>query len=183
VETREAVTNEHGKTAEQRALDFKSCRSSPPRSPHLSTSAGTNTPERHRPPDDRSRGGHDHRRGTKDAYFATDDDAAAFHAELTDILLKQRAAFNSPVWFNVGIDEHPQCSACFINSVDDTMDSILTLAHTRMSLARHGSNPSTIRSKTEAHGGGSASDQSLHEGLRAFAGVIVRRQDPQAARW
>ena len=55
--------------------------------------------------------------GEKDSYFATDEDAQAFHAELTDILLKQRAAFNSPVWFNVGIDAHPQCSACFINSV------------------------------------------------------------------
>ncbi|MGH2399649.1 MAG: hypothetical protein ACRDF6_07365, partial [bacterium] len=63
--------------------------------------------------------------GIKDAYFATDEDAAAFRDELKDILLKQRAAFNSPVWFNVGIDEHPQCSACFINSVDDTMESIL----------------------------------------------------------
>ena len=61
--------------------------------------------------------------GIKDAYFATDEDAEAFRNELKDILLKQRAAFNSPVWFNVGIDEHPQCSACFINSVDDTMES------------------------------------------------------------
>ncbi len=50
--------------------------------------------------------------GRKDAYFATDADGDTFHAELTDILLKQRAAFNSPVWFNVGIDAHPQCSAC-----------------------------------------------------------------------
>ncbi len=54
--------------------------------------------------------------GIKDAYFATDEDAEAFRNELKDILLKQRAAFNSPVWFNVGIDAHPQCSACFINS-------------------------------------------------------------------
>ena len=54
--------------------------------------------------------------GIKDAYFATDEDADAFRNELKDILLKQRAAFNSPVWFNVGIDAHPQCSACFINS-------------------------------------------------------------------
>ena len=54
--------------------------------------------------------------GIKDAYFATDEDADAFRNELKDILLKQRASFNSPVWFNVGIDAHPQCSACFINS-------------------------------------------------------------------
>ncbi|HEX2799658.1 MAG TPA: vitamin B12-dependent ribonucleotide reductase, partial [Thermoanaerobaculia bacterium] len=116
--------------------------------------------------------------GTKDAYFATDEDAAAFHAELTDILLKQRAAFNSPVWFNVGIDAHPQCSACFINSVDDTMDSILTLAHTEGMLFKYGSgtgsNLSTLRSRTEGlKGGGSASGPvSFMKGFDAFAGVI-----------
>ncbi|MEO6060189.1 MAG: LAGLIDADG family homing endonuclease, partial [Candidatus Limnocylindria bacterium] len=116
--------------------------------------------------------------GDKDAYFATPEDSQAFHAELTDILLKQRAAFNSPVWFNVGIDEHPQCSACFINSVDDTMDSILTLAHTEGMLFKGGSgtgsNLSTIRSKTEGlRGGGSASGPvSFMKGFDAFAGVI-----------
>ncbi len=116
--------------------------------------------------------------GEKDAYFATDEDAAAFHAELTDILLKQRAAFNSPVWFNVGIDEHPQCSACFINSVADTMDSILTLAHTEGMLFKYGSgtgsNLSTLRSRTEGlKGGGSASGPvSFMKGFDAFAGVI-----------
>ena len=77
--------------------------------------------------------------GIKDAYFATDEDAEAFRNELKDILVKQRAAFNSPVWFNVGIDEHPQCSACFINSVDDTMESILTLAKTEGMLFKFGS--------------------------------------------
>ncbi len=116
--------------------------------------------------------------GEKDQYFATPEDQAAFHAELTDILLKQRAAFNSPVWFNVGIDEHPQCSACFINSVEDTMDSILTLAHTEGMLFKGGSgtgsNLSTIRSKTEGlKGGGSASGPvSFMKGFDAFAGVI-----------
>ncbi len=88
--------------------------------------------------------------GIKDAYFATDEDAEAFRNELKDILLKQRASFNSPVWFNVGIDAHPQCSACFINSVDDTMESILTLAKTEGMLFKFGSgagsNLSTIRS-------------------------------------
>jgi ribonucleoside-diphosphate reductase alpha chain len=116
--------------------------------------------------------------GDKDQYFATPEDSQAFHAELTDILLKQRAAFNSPVWFNVGIDEHPQCSACFINSVEDTMDSILTLAHTEGMLFKGGSgtgsNLSTIRSKTEGlRGGGSASGPvSFMKGFDAFAGVI-----------
>ncbi len=122
--------------------------------------------------------------GDKDQYFATPEDSQAFHAELTDILLKQRAAFNSPVWFNVGIDEHPQCSACFINSVNDTMDSILTLAHTEGMLFKGGSgtgsNLSTIRSKTEGlKGGGSASGPvSFMKGFDAFAG----RDQVRAAR-
>jgi ribonucleoside-diphosphate reductase alpha chain len=63
--------------------------------------------------------------GIKDAYFATDADAEAFRNELKDILLKQRAAFNSPVWCTVGIVDHPLCSACWINAGDDTMESIL----------------------------------------------------------
>jgi ribonucleoside-diphosphate reductase alpha chain len=116
--------------------------------------------------------------GRTDGYFATPEDADTFRAELTDILLKQRAAFNSPVWFNVGIDPHPQCSACFINSVDDTMDSILTLAHTEGMLFKFGSgtgsNLSTLRSKREGlRGGGSASGPvSFMKGFDAFAGVI-----------
>jgi ribonucleoside-diphosphate reductase alpha chain len=116
--------------------------------------------------------------GIKDAYFATDADASAFRDELKDILLKQRAAFNSPVWFNVGIDARPQCSACFINSVQDTMDSILTLAKTEGMLFKYGSgtgsNLSTLRSKTEGlRGGGSASGPvSFMKGFDAFAGVI-----------
>ncbi len=62
--------------------------------------------------------------GRERGYFATDEDAQAFEDELTFILLHQMAAFNSPVWFNVGFEEHPQCSACFILSVDDSMESI-----------------------------------------------------------
>jgi len=116
--------------------------------------------------------------GVKDAYFATDEDADAFRNELKDILLKQRAAFNSPVWFNVGIDARPQCSACFINSVDDTMESILTLAKTEGMLFKFGSgtgsNLSTIRSSKETlAGGGEASGPvSFMKGFDAFAGVI-----------
>lgn len=116
--------------------------------------------------------------GIKDAYFATDEDAEAFRNELKDILLKQRASFNSPVWFNVGIDAHPQCSACFINSVDDTMESILTLAKTEGMLFKFGSgagsNLSTIRSSKETlRGGGEASGPvSFMKGFDAFAGVI-----------
>jgi ribonucleoside-diphosphate reductase alpha chain len=63
--------------------------------------------------------------GTKDGYFASDEDAQNFHDELTHILVHQKACFNSPVWFNCGIEAKPQCSACFILSVDDTMESIL----------------------------------------------------------
>ncbi len=102
----------------------------------------------------------------------------AFRDELKDILLKQRASFNSPVWFNVGIDVKPQCSACFINSVEDTMESILTLAKTEGMLFKFGSgtgsNLSTLRSKHEGlKGGGSASGPvSFMKGFDAFAGVI-----------
>ncbi len=63
--------------------------------------------------------------GRERGYFATEEDGDAFEAELTHILLHQMAAFNSPVWFNVGFEEQPQCSACFILSVEDEIDSIL----------------------------------------------------------
>src|ERR1044072_2770484 len=63
--------------------------------------------------------------GRTGGYFASTDDADTFEHELTHILLHQMAAFNSPVWFNVGFEEHPQCSACFILSVEDTIESIL----------------------------------------------------------
>ncbi len=61
--------------------------------------------------------------GRKDGYFAGERDAETFRAELTHLLVNQLASFNSPVWFNVGVEKRPQCSACFINSVEDSMDS------------------------------------------------------------
>ena len=83
-------------------------------------------------------------------YFASDEDLAAFQAELTHLLVHQKMAFNSPVWFNVGIEAKPQCSACFINSVQDNMGSIMDLAKTEAMLFKYGSgagvNLSTIRS-------------------------------------
>ncbi|MGH7609348.1 MAG: vitamin B12-dependent ribonucleotide reductase, partial [Candidatus Dormibacteria bacterium] len=111
-------------------------------------------------------------------YFASEQDLEAFHAELCALLVNQVAAFNSPVWFNLGADPHPQVSACFINSVDDTMESILTLAHTEGMLFKHGSgtgtNLSTIRSSVEhlASGGTASGPVSFMKGFDAFAGVI-----------
>ena len=143
--------------------------------------------------------------GIRGGYFRTDDDAAIFHDELAHLLLQQKAAFNSPVWFNVGCDRiepnsdaqnwhwdpeqqrvhysvtgyrNPQCSACFINSVHDSLDSILTLAKTEGMLFKWGSgtgtNLSPLRSSTEAlSGGGTASGPlSFMKGFDAFAGVI-----------
>jgi ribonucleoside-diphosphate reductase alpha chain len=116
--------------------------------------------------------------GREAGYFAAAEDGDTFHAELTHILLYQMACFNSPVWFNVGIEQRPQCSACFINSVEDTMDSILTLAKTEGMLFKFGSgtgsNLSTLRSAREPlAGGGTASGPvSFMKGFDAFAGVI-----------
>jgi ribonucleoside-diphosphate reductase alpha chain len=122
--------------------------------------------------------------GRTGGYFAAEtpeasvDNAATFHAELTHILLNQYACFNSPVWFNVGIEEKPQCSACFINAVEDTMQSILTLAKTEGMLFKYGSgtgsNLSKLRSSRELlAGGGTASGPvSFMKGFDAFAGVI-----------
>lgn len=116
--------------------------------------------------------------GREGGYFSTAADAESFHAELTHILLHQYACFNSPVWFNVGIEEHPQCSACFINSVEDTMQSILGLAKTEGMLFKFGSgtgsNLSSLRSSAETlAGGGTASGPvSFMRGFDAFAGVI-----------
>ena len=116
--------------------------------------------------------------GIKGGYFAGEEDAATFHEELTHLLLRQKVAFNSPVWFNVGVEDHPQCSACFINSVEDSMGSILGLAHTEGMLFKYGSgtgsNLSPIRSSRESlRGGGSASGPvSFMKGFDAFAGVI-----------
>jgi ribonucleoside-diphosphate reductase alpha chain len=111
-------------------------------------------------------------------YFATDEDLAAFRSELTHLLVHQKMAFNSPVWFNVGIEEKPQCSACFINSVQDNMGSIMDLAKTEAMLFKFGSgagsNLSPIRSARERmSGGGMASGPvSFMKGYDAFAGVI-----------
>jgi ribonucleoside-diphosphate reductase alpha chain len=138
-------------------------------------------------------------------YFKTPEDGATFHDELVHILVRQYAAFNSPVWFNVGCDRiepnsdgrnwhwnpqtqqvefgvtgytKPQCSACFINSVKDSLDSILTLAKTEGMLFKWGSgtgtNLSPLRSQTEGlSGGGTASGPlSFMKGFDAFAGVI-----------
>ncbi|HKT88011.1 MAG TPA: vitamin B12-dependent ribonucleotide reductase, partial [Candidatus Sulfotelmatobacter sp.] len=143
--------------------------------------------------------------GHAQGYFRTVDDAATFHDELVHILVRQYAAFNSPVWFNVGCDRiepnsdgqnwhwnaatqqvefgvtgyrKPQCSACFINSVKDSLDSILTLAKTEGMLFKWGSgtgtNLSPLRGSTETlSGGGTASGPlSFMKGFDAFAGVI-----------
>ena len=116
--------------------------------------------------------------GRDQGYFATDADGDVFHAELKHLLVHQKMAFNSPVWFNVGVEEAPQCSACFINSVDDTMESILTLAKTEGMLFKFGSgtgtNLSPLRSsKEKLNGGGEASGPvSFMRGFDAFAGVI-----------
>ncbi len=143
--------------------------------------------------------------GLAQGYFKTTDDGATFHDELVHILVRQYAAFNSPVWFNVGCDRiepnsdgrnwhwnpktqnvefgvtgysKPQCSACFINSVKDSLDSILTLAKTEGMLFKWGSgtgtNLSPLRSQTEGlSGGGTASGPlSFMKGFDAFAGVI-----------
>jgi ribonucleoside-diphosphate reductase alpha chain len=116
--------------------------------------------------------------GIQGGYFASDEDARVFHDELAYLLLNQYASFNSPVWFNCGIEPRPQCSACFINSVEDTMDSILELARTEGRLFKYGSgtgtNLSPLRSSRERlSGGGIASGPvSFMKGFDAFAGVI-----------
>jgi ribonucleoside-diphosphate reductase alpha chain len=143
--------------------------------------------------------------GMRDGYFASAEDAEIFFAELTHLLVNQKVAFNSPVWFNVGCDRlepnsdaqnwhwdatlgkvafsvtgysRPQCSACFINSVNDSLDSILTLAKTEGMLFKWGSgagsNLSAIRGSMETlSGGGTASGPlSFMRGFDAFAGVI-----------
>src|SRR5499427_197934 len=116
--------------------------------------------------------------GKADGYFKTDQDAYAFRDELVHLLLHQKMAFNSPVWFNVGVEQKPQCSACFINSVDDSMASILGLAKTEGMLFKYGSgtgsNLSGLRSSREhLNGGGTASGPvSFMRGFDAFAGAI-----------
>ncbi len=111
-------------------------------------------------------------------YFASEDDLQAFSDDLKHLLVYQKGAFNSPVWFNCGFEKAPQCSACFINAVQDTMESILGLAKTEGMLFKFGSgtgsNLSAIRSSREVlAGGGTASGPvSFMKGFDAFAGVI-----------
>jgi adenosylcobalamin-dependent ribonucleoside-diphosphate reductase len=117
--------------------------------------------------------------GREGGYFATETDADAFRDELTHLLLHQKASFNSPVWFNLGVPgARPQASACFINSVEDTMESIMQLAATEALLFKGGSgtgtNLSPIRSSREplAGGGIASGPLSFMRGYDAFAGAI-----------
>src|SRR5215208_1076383 len=116
--------------------------------------------------------------GRDGGYFATEDDAQAFQDELTYILLHQIAAFNSPVWFNVGFEEHPQCSACFILSVEDTIESILDWNTKEGMIFRGGSgsgiNLSNIRGSQEhlAKGGLASGPVSFMRGADSWAGTI-----------
>src|SRR5215211_6235081 len=111
-------------------------------------------------------------------YFKTPDDLQSFKAELTHLLVHQKMSFNSPVWFNVGVEEKPQCSACFINSVRDEMGSIMDLAKTEAMLFKYGSgagvNLSPIRGSKEqlSRGGIASGPVSFMKGFDAFAGVV-----------
>ncbi len=116
--------------------------------------------------------------GRDGGYFASDEDAQAFEDELTHILLHQMAAFNSPVWFNVGFEENPQCSACFILSVEDTIESILDWNTKEGMIFRGGSgsgiNLSRIRGSKEhlSKGGYASGPVSFMRGADAWAGTI-----------
>ncbi|HEU4658246.1 MAG TPA: vitamin B12-dependent ribonucleotide reductase, partial [Capillimicrobium sp.] len=116
--------------------------------------------------------------GRARGYFATPEDGDSFEAELTYILLHQMAAFNSPVWFNVGFEEQPQCSACFILSVDDTMESILEWNTKEGKIFRGGSgsgiNLSKIRGSMEplSKGGTASGPVSFMRGADSWAGTI-----------
>ena len=116
--------------------------------------------------------------GTEQGYFGTAEDAQVFRAELMYLILHQMASFNSPVWFNLGIDAKPQCSACFILSVDDTMEAILDWYKQEGLIFKSGSgagvNLSRLRSgKERLSGGGTASGPvSFMRAADASAGVI-----------
>jgi len=116
--------------------------------------------------------------GAERGYFASDVDVATFEHELTHILLHQMAAFNSPVWFNVGFEESPQCSACFILSVQDEMESILAWNTKEGKIFRGGSgagiNLSRIRGSNEplSKGGTASGPVSFMRGADAWAGTI-----------
>jgi ribonucleoside-diphosphate reductase alpha chain len=116
--------------------------------------------------------------GRERGYFATAEDGDVFEAELTHILLHQLAAFNSPVWFNVGFEESPQCSACFILSVEDEIESILAWNTKEGKIFRGGSgsgiNLSKIRGSNEplSKGGTASGPVSFMRGADAWAGTI-----------
>jgi ribonucleoside-diphosphate reductase alpha chain len=116
--------------------------------------------------------------GREGGYFASEEDAESFEMELTSILLNQKAAFNSPVWFNVGFEETPQCSACFILSVEDTMESILDWNTKEGRIFRGGSgsgiNLSNIRGSMEPlkKGGTASGPVSFMRGADSWAGTI-----------
>src|SRR5215203_298057 len=116
--------------------------------------------------------------GREGGYFATDEEAETFEAELKAILVNQLAAFNSPVWFNVGFEEKPQCSACFILSIEDSMDSILDWIRREGVIFRGGSgsgvNLSKLRSSKEqlSKGGYASGPVSFMRGADASAGTI-----------
>src|SRR5918995_407624 len=116
--------------------------------------------------------------GREGAYFAADEEADTFEAELKAILVNQYASFNSPVWFNVGFEEKPQCSACFILSIDDSMESILDWIRREGVIFRGGSgsglNLSKLRSSKEqlSKGGYASGPVSFMRGADASAGTI-----------
>jgi ribonucleoside-diphosphate reductase alpha chain len=116
--------------------------------------------------------------GRAGGYFASDEEADTFEAELTAILVNQYAAFNSPVWFNVGFEERPQCSACFILSIEDSMESILDWIRREGIVFRGGSgsgvNLSKLRSSKEqlSKGGYASGPVSFMRGADASAGTI-----------
>src|ERR1700685_3581327 len=125
--------------------------------------------------------------GEEGGYFASPESKNIFRDELSHLLVEQKVAFNSPVWFNVGVQAKPQCSACFINSVQDNMESIMGLAKTEGMLFKWGSgtgtNFSTLRGSRESlSGGGIASGPvSFMKGFDAFAGVIKSGGKPRRA--
>src|SRR3989449_1359949 len=116
--------------------------------------------------------------GREGGYFADEAEAETFEAELKAILVNQYAAFNSPVWFNVGFEERPQCSACFILSIDDSMESILDWIRREGVIFRGGSgsgvNLSRLRSSKEqlSKGGYASGPVSFMRGADASAGTI-----------
>src|SRR5712691_6763802 len=116
--------------------------------------------------------------GERQHYFAADAERDTFKAELTHLLVNQMASFNSPVWFNVGVEPKPQCSACFILKVDDNMESILSWYRNEGMIFKGGSgsgvNLSSLRSRLEklSSGGTASGPLSFMKAADASAGVI-----------